>query len=160
VILHQKCRFLKNGALVFKTPEMNIYDKQHRIPMLLRYTMAWIPMGFIGIGNGILRELGYARFVDELTAHQISSITGIIFFSLYIWFLTLRWPIPSFRQAVAVGMIWLTLTIAFEFTFGHYIAGHSWAMLFHDYNILKGRLWSLVLIAIASAPCVFYKIKS
>jgi len=51
-----------------------------------------------------------------------------------------------------IGALWLTLTVAFEFGFGHYVMGHSWRYLLADYNILKGRLWSLVLLVTFVSP--------
>jgi len=125
---------------------------------LLKYVLAWVPMVFIGIGNGILRQTTYGRFTDELLAHQISTITAIAFFGLYVWFLITRWPIPTSGQAFAIGLIWLVLTVAFEFIFGHYIMGHPWARLLQDYNILEGRLWSLVLLWITVAPYVLRRL--
>jgi len=126
--------------------------------MIVKYMIAWIPMIFIGILNGVIRQFVYGRFLSELLAHQVSTVTGIILFGLYIWILSLHLPLESSRQALAVGLIWLGLTIAFEFLFGHYVAKHPLSRLIHDYNILEGRLWSLVLIVVAIAPYVFYKI--
>jgi hypothetical protein len=117
-------------------------------------------MVFVGIINGMIRQFGYARTFSELTAHQISSVTGIILFGVYIWLVNLRWPFDSGTQAAGVGGIWLVLTIAFEFLFGHYVAGHTWSRLLHDYNIVEGRLWGLVLLTIASAPYLFYKLRA
>ena len=128
--------------------------------MVLKYTIAWIPMVFIGIVNGAIRQFGYGRFLNELFAHQVSSVMGIIVFGSYIWTLSILWPLESSYQAFVVGLIWLGLTISFEFLFGHYVAKHPWSRLIHDYNILEGRLWSLVLIAVAVAPYVIYKIRS
>ena len=128
--------------------------------MVVKYTLAWLPMIFIAIANGVIREFGYGRLLGELRAHQVSSVTAIILFYLYTWFLSFRWPLEASRQAFAVGLIWLSLTIAFEFLFGHYVAKLPWSRLLHDYNILAGRLWSLVLIAIAMAPYVMYRIRS
>ncbi len=122
--------------------------------------IGWIPMTFIGILNGMLRQYGYSRFVGDLTAHQISTLTGIIFIGLYIWWLTGVWKIESFSQALAVGLMWLGLTVVFEFVFGHYVVGHPWEKLFYDYNLLKGRVWLLVLIWITVAPFVFYKVRT
>ena len=51
-----------------------------------------------------------------------------------------------------IGAFWTILTILFEFGFGHYVIGHSWSKLFADYNILKGRVWSLVLLTTFIAP--------
>jgi hypothetical protein len=128
--------------------------------MVLKYTFAWIPMVFIGILNGAIRQFGYGRFLSELFAHQVSSVTGIILFGSYVWMLSIRWPLESSYQALVIGLIWLGLTVSFEFSFGHYVAKHPWSRLLHDYNILEGRLWCLVLTSITIAPYVMYKIRS
>ena len=125
--------------------------------MLLRYVLAWIPMVFIGILNGIARESTYGKYFSELRAHQISTVTGVLLFGLYIWALTRFWRFESSEQALTVGCIWLALTVAFEFIFGRYIAGHSWSQLLRDYNILAGRVWLVVLLWIAIAPLLFYR---
>lgn len=93
--------------------------------MVLKYGIAWIPMVFIAVANGALRQFAYGKYPSELLAHQVSSMTGMILFCLYTWFLNLHWPLESSRQAVAIGLIWLILTVAFEFIFRHYFAGHS-----------------------------------
>jgi hypothetical protein len=74
--------------------------------------------------------------------------------------LSLRWPLESTSQALTVGVIWLLLTVAFEFSFGHFVAHHSWEKLFQDYNILAGRLWVLVLLGVALLPVIVFKIRS
>lgn len=125
--------------------------------MILRYILAWIPMVFIGIINGMVREITYGKYLSELRAHQVSTITGVFLFSIYIWGLTRFWNFTSLKQAIAVGFIWLGLTVIFEFIFGHYVAKHSWSMLLQDYNILAGRVWLVVLIWIAIAPILFYR---
>jgi len=125
-----------------------------------RYILAWIAMPFIGIINGMIRQYGYSHFVGEQIAHQISTVTGIILFGLYVWFVTLKWKIRSVGQALGIGLIWLGLTVSFEFLFGHYVMKHPWSTLLHDYNIGEGRLWALVLVFITLAPLIFYKLRS
>lgn len=128
--------------------------------MILKYSIAWIVLPIIGIANGIIRQIGYGKLMRELLAHQISTVTGIILFGLYAWALSLRWKIQSSWEAISIGLIWLILTIVFEFLFGHYVVKHPWSRLLHDYNILEGRLWVLVLIWITIAPYVFFKLSS
>jgi hypothetical protein len=125
--------------------------------MILRYILAWIPMMFIGIMNGIIREATYGKALSELRAHQVSTLTGILFLGFYIWIVTQVWSPVSFQQAFLIGILWLGLTVIFEFLFGHYIAGQSWSQLLRDYNLLAGRVWLLVLIWITVAPLVFYR---
>lgn len=126
--------------------------------MILRYILAWIPMTFIGIINGTIREMTYGKYLSDLRAHQVSTVIGILLFSLYIGTLTYLWSLESARQALTIGLIWLTLTVMFEFIFGHYVAGHSWSQLLSDYNILAGRVWLIVLVWITVAPLLFYRL--
>ena len=127
--------------------------------MVWKYTVAWIPMVAIAIANGTIRQFVYGQWVSERTAHQISCATGIFLFFLYTFFLSARLPLAKARQAWLVGFIWLCLTIAFEFTFGYFVAGHSLERLLQDYNIASGRLWLIVLAAVFFLPYATYKIR-
>lgn len=124
--------------------------------MILRYTLAWIPMVFIAILNGAARDLIYGKHIPELRAHQISTISAIVLLGVYIFALSRIWKMESPAQAIAIGFIWLVLTLCFEFLFGHYVAGQPWGKLLHDYNIFAGRIWILIPIWITIAPYLFY----
>jgi hypothetical protein len=126
--------------------------------MIFRYAIAWIPLVLIAILNGTIREYTYGAHISELHAHQISTLTGIVLSGFYIWALSLMWPLASDYEAVIIGLIWLGLTLAFEFFFGHYVVGHSWERLLHDYRLLSGRVWPLFLIWTAIAPVLFYRL--
>lgn len=126
--------------------------------MLLKYFLLWFPMIFIAIINGIIRQGFYLTFLDELSAHQLSVLSGIIFFSIYIWSITNKWELDSYKQTILIGFMWLIMTILFEFVFGHYVMGHSWEKLLHDYNFFAGRLWVIVLLWITISPTIFYHI--
>lgn len=127
---------------------------------IYKHILWWFAFPFIGILNGVLREATYKNFTDDLLAHQISTITGIVFFGIVFYFILKKWKIESIKHAILIGLIWLGLTILFEFGFGHYVMGNSWKKLFHDYNIAEGRVWSLFLVWIIIAPSIFYKIFS
>lgn len=128
--------------------------------MLWIYTLAWFPMVLIAIANGSLRQFGYGPHLGELAAHQISCFTAVLFFSIYTWILSRRWPLSGAGQALAVGGIWLVLTVAFEFLFGFYAAGHSLERLLADYNVWAGRLWVFVLASVAFLPYAVYRLRS
>ena len=116
-------------------------------------------MVFIAILNGIFRESVLAKTLSELRAHQISCLTGVLLFFGYTWLLSIKWPLQSTGQAVSVGLVWLILTVLFEFSFGHYLAHHSWERLLQDYSILAGRLWVFVLVAVTFLPLIVFKIR-
>jgi len=123
------------------------------------YVAAWVPMVAIAVVNGAVREAWYGKRVPEVQAHQISTAAGVVLFGAYIWVIIRLWPPESLEEAVRVGLVWLALTVAFEFLFGHYVAHHSWRRLFRDYNVFAGRVWLLVLIWVAIAPYVFLRLQ-
>ena len=126
---------------------------------ILIYILAWLGMVIIAVANGIVREKLYGQSMSELSAHQLSTLIAIILLGIYIFVLTIVFPIQSGKQAFTISGIWVTMTVIFEFVFGHFVAGHSWTTLFMDYNILNGRVWILVLIWTFIAPYVFYRLR-
>jgi hypothetical protein len=129
------------------------------VAAMWKYVLAWIPMVLIAIANGFLRESSYGKRMSELHAHQISTLSGILLFSVYIWVVIRIWRPDTSEQAITIGLIWLGLTVAFEFLFGHYVAGQPWSKLLYDYNIFAGRVWVVVLIWVTVAPYVFYRLQ-
>lgn len=116
--------------------------------------LVWLLFMPLAILNGTIRQYVYKERVGELRAHQISSIIFIVVvFTLTGIFLSL---VDSYtdKELILIGIIWTTLTILFEFVFGHYVMKHSWEKLFADYNFKKGRIWGLVLLSSFAAPVI------
>ena len=124
------------------------------------YAAGWVGLVILAILNGTIRVAVYGPSMSDLSAHQVSTAIGLSLFGIYIWIFTGIFRIASSKQAIVIGVMWLSMTIIFEFLFGHYVIGHSWAKLFEDYNVLKGRVWLLVLIWTTVAPYLFYRIRS
>jgi hypothetical protein len=124
-----------------------------------KYLLAWFPMVAIAIANGGLRQTWYGKHLGELQAHQVSTLTGVVLFGVYIGFVVYLWRPVSSTQAIAVGLLWLAMTVAFELLFGHYVAGHSWDRLLHDYNLFAGRLWLILLVWVTVAPYLFFRLR-
>lgn len=125
----------------------------------LNWALAWLPMVAIAIANGAARDLGYGPAVGELTAQQLSTVSALLLFGLYIWFAIRRLRPASLHSALAGGVWWFVLTVAFECLFGHYVAGDSWAQLAENYDLAAGRLWPLILVWVAVAPALFYRLQ-
>ncbi len=124
------------------------------------YAACWPGMVLLAILNGTLREKLYGPHAPELLAHQVSTVILITILGIYLWILTGFFRIATGLQALLIGGLWLALTVAFEFLFGHWVMRHSWEALLHDYNLARGRIWPLVLIWTAISPYLFYRIRS
>ena len=124
---------------------------------LLRYVIAWVPMLIIAITNGAFRQLTFGKVMPELRAHQLSTVIGSALIGLFIWAVVRLWPPDSARQALSTGLVWLALTVAFEFVFGRFIMHRTWSQLLNDYNVIEGRVWVVFLIWLTLAPYVFFR---
>lgn len=124
----------------------------------MKYALLWFPMLAIAILNGALRDLWYKNFIGELMAHQLSTITLILFFGLFIGFVFQRYPPSSSLQAILIGIMWVMMTLAFEFGFGLW-RGNSCSRLLQDYNVIEGRLWIFIPLWVMFAPYLFYRWK-
>ena len=126
--------------------------------MYIRYVLCWFLLAVVAIINGILREGTYGNSVSDLAAHQISTLTAIVFTGIVVWVFHRAWPLETAYQAWTIGLLWFVMTVLFEFGFGHFVAGHSFSRLFADYNLLQGRVWVLFLAWLAVMPYVFFRL--
>lgn len=126
--------------------------------MSIKHFLLWLPMIVIAFANATLRELVFIKQFSEFRAHQLSTITLIIFCSIYVWFVFSLLSIQNSKQALFIGFVWMLLTVAFEFSLGR-LTNKSWEYLFRDYNLFAGRICLLFLICLLLLPCVFYALR-
>jgi hypothetical protein len=122
--------------------------------MFLRAIAVWFVLLVVAVANGAAREGLIRPRLGERTGHAISTILLSAAILLVAW-LTIGWLRPAAPlDALLIGGLWLALTVAFEFLGGHYLFGNPWSKLLADYNVLRGRIWVLVLVATVLAPLV------
>lgn len=126
---------------------------------LWKYVAAWFGMLLVAIANGAVRDLFYAKYMSELAAHQVSTLTGILLLGVVIRAFVHLVPPTSGRHAFFIGLLWMAMTLAFEFLFFHFIGGHSWSQLLANYDILNGRVWIVVPLWVAVAPYAFFRFR-
>lgn len=121
--------------------------------IILQSIGVWVLLVPIAIINGTVRNYIYQPMTGELIAHWISSVVlSIMIIGITCVFLKKTKASFVKRDMILIGFLWLFLTIIFEFGFGHFVIGHPWEKLLADYNILKGRIWSLVLLTDLVSP--------
>ena len=119
----------------------------------------WFLFMVLAIINAAIRNNTFKPIFGNLLAHQISTLIFIVII-LVVTYLVLRFSSIELtnNQALLMGILWFIFTILFEFLAGHFVFGNSWDKLFADYNILQGRIWSLVLITLLVSPYVSNKL--
>jgi hypothetical protein len=111
-------------------------------------------MAAIAVVNGSFRVSVLIPRIGEQCGHIISTLMLCCFIAALVWFFIRRLKPKTPAAAIALGAFWVALTLAFEFGFGHFVAQKSWAELLNDYNVLRGRIWPLVLVVIAIFPYI------
>ena len=119
----------------------------------------WFLFMILAIINGAIRNKIYKPIVGDLTSHQISTIILIILIIVATYLILKFSDLKlSNSEAFLMGTILLVLTVTFELIIGHFVFGNTWEKLFADYNILKRRVWSLVLVTTFFAPYLTNKL--
>jgi hypothetical protein len=66
---------------------------------------------------------------------------------------------PRPAGALRIGVLWLALTLGFEFLVGHFVFRRPWATLLADYDLRRGRIWLVVLVVTFVAPLVAARLR-
>lgn len=132
-------------------------SSQSSLSGVWKYLVAWLVMLLVSIANGGVRDLTYGRYLAELTAHQLSTASGVVLLGIVIRCFVGRHPPVSARHALGIGLGWMALTVAFEFLFFHYVGGHPWSVLLANYDVSAGRVWLAVPLWVAVAPWLFVR---
>jgi hypothetical protein len=113
----------------------------------------WLWLFVLAFSLGAVRELLVAPAIGEQAAHVVGTLAFVAgLLGLTAVFVRRIRPRCSPTGLWLVGLLWLALTVAFEFLFFHFLAGKPWEVLLADYNVLRGRIWVLVPLAELVGP--------
>ena len=126
---------------------------------LLRATAVWLVIVAVESAHGTLRELYLAPLVGDFRARQLSVLTGSLLI-LGVACLFSRWMrAGTTARLLAVGLLWLCLTLLFEFGLGFFVLGYSWERMASDYDLTRGGLMAFGLVLLALAPLIAARLR-
>jgi hypothetical protein len=106
---------------------------------------------------GSLRHIFVPEAVAFL-ARQASVVVSVAMIFAISW-LTAPWMrLRGLGQALAVGIGWVALTLAFELGLGR-LTGASWPRILSDYDLRNGGLMPLGLILMALTPWAVLRLR-
>ena len=127
------------------------------IKLLKTAIRAWLMEILVaGFNYFVLMNRIYEPRWGELTAHRIGMTTRIIVICTFAYLLLRR--VNNWEQAdlVHVGLLWLTLTLTFEWA-GSLALGRCVQDILVGWNILNGYMWPYVLFTyLASNTIIGY----
>lgn len=108
--------------------------------------------------HGIARTLWLAPLVGDFRARQMAVFTGSAII-LVITAVFIRWIGPRTRRAaLAIGGLWLALTLAFEIGLGR-ATGASWGRITEDYDPRRGGLLAIGMLVLVLAPLIAARLR-
>lgn len=121
-----------------------------RTHRLVRPLAVWLGIAFLAVCNGVVRELVIAPRTTPYAAHVISTLllVGIVLGVSYWYFSDTDY---TRVELLAIGVVWVVLTVVFEFGVG-YVEDGSIQPVLDQYDVLAGQIWVLVLLALFVAP--------
>jgi hypothetical protein len=120
--------------------------------MFLRAALAWFGILILAIANGAFRQALLVPRLGEQVGHILSTLLLSVLVIGAAWLLV-PWIRPlTARDTWLIGVLWVVMTVAFEFLGGHYLFRTPWERLLADYNVAQGRIWVLVLMTTLLAP--------
>lgn len=128
--------------------------------ILKKTLFTWFLFVPLPIINGILREAFYKKIIGV----QMAEIFGTIF--IYVAFvivanLFFRKIITglSNNTLLTIGFIWVAMTVVFELGLGIFVLGQPMQELLQAYNLLAGRIWSIVVLTIFFTPFIVRRLQ-
>ena len=124
-----------------------------------RALAVWIILICTEVIHGIARGIFLVPHVGEFRSNQIGVFTGLILI-LIVALIFVRW-IGATRTTtlLAIGVVWLVLTLAFEVLFGRFVVGVSWERLAADYNVPQGGLLPFGMLVLLLSPLIAQRIR-
>lgn len=119
---------------------------------VIKASLAWLLIMLLAIANGIAREALLEPTMGPAIALPLSGILLALIILLASWLL-----VPWFGGArastwFAIGVLWVVLTLLFEYLFGHFVAGMPWREISRVFDMVSGNLFLLALLSAALSP--------
>ncbi len=131
---------------------MLLLFKVSLLMVLIRAFLVWLVIIAAETVHGILRGVLLVPIVGDLPARQIGVLIGslLIFAVAYLF---IRWMAAQTKlQFLAVGLLWVVLTILFEIGLGRLVLGLPWERITEDYDVTRGGFLGVGLLFMAAAP--------
>lgn len=126
---------------------------------VFKATGIWLVIVVAAIFNGVFRERVLVPAVGVDLALPLSGVLLAVL--VFLVTLLLISFIGSSKQNtyIYIGLLWVVLTLSFEFLFGHFVVGKPWHEIIQVFNIRKGDLFIVVLFITGISPWLAARIR-
>lgn len=130
--------------------------------LILKTALIWLLIACLAVINGLLRENLFAPQFGMTVALPLSGVLLSLIIFLVSWLLLpfIRGDYQgSHNRFLLVGLQWVLMTLAFEFLFGHFVAGKPWGEILQIFDVAGGNLMLLVLASCLVSPYLVSRLR-
>jgi hypothetical protein len=116
-----------------------------------RALAAWAAIIVVESLHGVVRQLWIAPHLGDLRARQVGVLVGSALIFVVAWVFSRAMRAATLRQQLAVGAVWVALTLAFEIALGAAL-GLTRERMLADYDVANGGFMAFGLLFELLAP--------
>lgn len=124
----------------------------------LRAIAVWLLVMAVEFVHGTLRWIFLRPHVGDFRSGQIGVFSGSLLFLLIVYFCKPWMKLRGVGDCLRVGVLWVGLTLVFEWSFGHYAMRRSWESIAAEYNLLHGGLMLVGLAIFGMSPWIAFRL--
>jgi len=94
--------------------------------------------------------------LGEWGAHLLTVVLSMVAVFVLGALFFVDYPVEDNASLLWIGGLWLGLSVAFELLLRRFILGMEWSGVFFDYNLRRGRFYSLLLLTVFITPAASY----
>ena len=122
-------------------------------------TGIWLIIVVAAIFNGVMREKMFTPILGSQFSLPLSGITLSLLIFIISYFLVPFIGRHRGQVFVLVGLLWVVLTLSFEYSFGYFVSGKSLPEINEVFNLADGNLFAVAVISSAVAPWLVAKVR-
>lgn len=127
--------------------------------MIKKSILIWSSIIPLAILNGILRDKIIAPIIGEKYALPLSGATLCLLILLIARIFIPRLGKGNKQMHLKIGLLWVLLTVLFEFGMG-LLQKKPFSEMLNAYDVTTGNMWLIVVLFVGIAPFLATKIKN
>jgi hypothetical protein len=115
----------------------------------------WVAFFVLAVLNGLLRESLYVPELGNLGGRILGTLVLVLAMLVVTWlFLRRNRESLTRLRLIELGVLWLGLSLFFEFAVSHWVMEESWEVIRAHYNVMEGRFHVLVRLVELAGPII------
>lgn len=125
----------------------------------LRALALWALLMAAETVHGVVRTLYLVPAIGDFRSRQIGVVTGSLLIVGIVWLLVPWLRAADRRALVAIGLLWVVLTIAFEIVLGRFAFGMPWSRIAEDFDVPAGGLLPFGMAVLGLSPLLAARLR-